>query len=94
MEIIEILPRHTKMKTLNAIDTIFARGVKKGHQEGRMEGRMEGLLEGQKKARMEQLMKIVHNLIINTEHTDQEIASLAETTEDFVAHMREDLKQD
>ena len=77
IEIIEILPKQTKMKTMNAIDTIFARGVKKGHQE----------------ARMEQLMKIVRNLLKNTTFTDHEIASLAETTEDFVAQMREDLKK-
>ncbi len=85
------------MKTLNAIDTIFARGVQKGQQEGRLEGhqagRMEGRLEGEREGRMKQLVKTVHNLIANTALTDHEIASLAETTEDFVARLREDLKK-
>lgn len=92
VEILESVPKPVKEKIMSTLDFFKElgleegrkEGIRKGLEEGRKEGREEGREEGAIKARAE----IVSRLIQVSTLTDEQIASAANVTSEFVANVR------
>lgn len=78
--LIEEIPLTVKSTVMNTLDIFIEKGKKIGHQDG--------IIEGDKK----KTDKIVRNLVKSSGLTNEQIASAAEVTVDFVARIREALK--
>jgi predicted transposase YdaD len=82
--ILETLPITIKETVMSTLD-IF---VEKGKKIGRVEGRVEGQIEGQK----QKTEKVVRNLIKVSGLSDEQIASVAEVSVEYIAEIRVDIQ--
>jgi len=69
------------------------KGMEKGLKKGREEGREEGRDEGREEGREKEQIKVVTNLIMQSDWSDEQIADIAEVPVSFVKSVRNGLKR-